>query len=126
MTLSTEKMIEIVEGWLKNDSIIPPEFDMEVVFQFLENLKKSLHLKKENYSKEHLFNQQHNVEPRNEAIELFLMALNQGADELRNKMLFQECIEQLSLGISIFQSHMLQCRRSKNVLYQVAQLYFTR
>ena len=48
-------MIEIVEGWLKERTIFPEEFDINVAYGFLNNLKKALPLVKEDYSMEHLF-----------------------------------------------------------------------
>ena len=45
---------------------------------------------------------------------------------LRNEKKLKECIEQYSLGFSIFKSHELQCRESEKVMSQVAQLLSSR
>jgi hypothetical protein len=54
-TITIQKMIEIVEGWLKKQKIFPKEFDISVALEFLNNLKKALPIVEKDFSMEHLF-----------------------------------------------------------------------
>ena len=42
-TLPFEKMIQVVEGWLEKNTVFPEEFDLEVAWLFLANLREIHH-----------------------------------------------------------------------------------